>query len=217
MVVVLYCFAFKNTFGIDVSIESLRMSGFSPPTARATRARRHATRAMRLASMLAAVVAAGAAAVADTEAADLAAENSMLQLKLKRLEDELQQELKYAPVLMRSSRSLRAVRTCQAVRTRGAGQLSHQTAGKGVTGRGEGRDCRGRATSREPWHHRRYSYVVVKGYIADAENVWMETMEVDEAKHYCNANAKCKGFTFAGPDECAPPAAPSHRPDPAQP
>ena len=53
----------------------------------------------------------------------------------------------------------------------------------------------------------------MKGYIADAENVWMETMEVDEAKHYCNANAKCKGFTFAGPDECAPPAAPSHRPD----
>jgi hypothetical protein len=57
----------------------------------------------------------------------------------------------------------------------------------------------------------RYSYVVVKGYITDAENVWMETMEVDEAKQYCNANAKCKGFTFAGPDECAPPAAPSHR------
>ena len=107
---------------------------------------------LRLASLLSAVVAAGAAAVADTEAADLAAENSMLQLKLKRLEDELQQELKY-------------------------------------------------------------SYVVVKGYIADAENVWMETMEVDEAKQYCNANAKCKGFTFAGPDECAPPAAPSHRPD----
>ena len=102
---------------------------------------------LRLASLLAAVVAAGAAAVADAEAADLAAENSMLQLKLKRLEDELQQELKYAPVLMRSSRSLRAVRTCQAVRTRGAGQLSHQTAGKGVTGRGEGHDCRGCATS----------------------------------------------------------------------
>ena len=62
---------------------------------------RDGTRAMRLrlASLLSAVVAAGAAAVADTEAADLAAENSMLQLKLKRLEDELQQELKYAPVL----------------------------------------------------------------------------------------------------------------------
>ena len=69
----------------------------------------------------------------------------MLQLKLKRLEDELQQELKY-------------------------------------------------------------SYVVVKGYITDAENVFMETMEVDEAKQYCNANAKCKGFTFAGPSECAPAA-----------
>ena len=25
----------------------------------------------------------------------------------------------------------------------------------------------------------RYSYVVVKGYITDAENVFMETMEVD--------------------------------------
>ena len=70
---------------------------------------------VRVASLLSAVVAAGAAAVADTEAAELAAENSMLQLKLKRLEDELQQELKYAPVLTRSSRSLRAVRTCQAV------------------------------------------------------------------------------------------------------
>ena len=67
---------------------------------------------LRLARLLSAVVAAGAAAVADTEAAELAAENSMLQLKLKRLEDELQQELKYAPVLTRSSRSLRAVRTC---------------------------------------------------------------------------------------------------------
>ena len=88
---------------------------------------------MRLASLLAAVVAAGAAAVADTEA-ELAAENSMLQLKLKRLEDELQQELKYAPVLTRSSRSPRAVRTCQAVRTyprRRAAVPSH---------RGEGRD-----------------------------------------------------------------------------
>ena len=101
---------------------------------------------LRLASLLSAVVAAGAAAVADTEAADLAAENSMLQLKLKRLEDELQQELKYSPVLTCPSRSLRAVRTCQAVLTRGAGQLSRHTAGKGVTGRGEGHDCRGRAT-----------------------------------------------------------------------
>ena len=52
--------------------------------------------------------------------------------------------------------------------------------------------------------------VVVKGYITDAENVFMETMEVDEAKQYCNANAKCKGFTFAGPDECATPAVTPH-------
>ena len=70
---------------------------------------------LRLASLLSAVVAAAAAAAPDSEAAALAEENSMLQLKLKRLEDELQQELKYAPVLTRSSRSLRAVRTCQAV------------------------------------------------------------------------------------------------------
>ena len=38
-------------------------------------------------------------------------------------------------------------------------------------------------------------------YITDAENVFMETMEVEEAKQYCNAHAKCKGFTFAGPEE----------------
>ena len=47
----------------------------------------------------------------------------------------------------------------------------------------------------------KYSYVVVKGYITDAENVFMETMEIDEAKQYCNANPKCKGFTFSGPEE----------------
>ena len=42
---------------------------------------------------------------------------------------------------------------------------------------------------------------MVKGYITDAENVFGETMEIDEAKQFCNANPKCKGFTFAGPDE----------------
>eukprot|EP00965_Chrysotila_dentata_P200303 6179904-Pleurochrysis_carterae.AAC.2 len=47
----------------------------------------------------------------------------------------------------------------------------------------------------------RYSYVVVKGYIAGAQNVYMETMGVDEAKQYCNSNPKCKGFTFNGPHE----------------
>lgn len=97
---------------------------------------------MRVVSLLSAVAAATAAATPDLETAQLAEENSMLQLKLKRLEDELQQELKY-------------------------------------------------------------SYVVVKGYITDAENIFMETMEVDEAKQYCNANADCKGFTFGGPNECA--------------
>ena len=114
----------------------LREFRYIPPTTTTARATQVARMRLRLASLLSAVVAAGAAAVADTEAAELAAENSMLQLKLKRLEDELQQELKYSPVLTCPSRSLRAVRTCQAVRTRGAGQLSRHTAGKGVTGRG---------------------------------------------------------------------------------
>ena len=46
-----------------------------------------------------------------------------------------------------------------------------------------------------------FSYVVVKGYISGAENVYMETMGVDEAKTYCNSNSRCKGFTFSGPSE----------------
>ena len=46
-----------------------------------------------------------------------------------------------------------------------------------------------------------WTYVVVKGYISGAENVFMETMEVDQAKQYCNANPQCQGFTFNGPDE----------------
>ena len=66
---------------------------------------------MRLASLLSAVVAAVAATVPDTEATELAAENSMLQLKLKQLEDELQQEIKHASVLTRASRTLHTVRT----------------------------------------------------------------------------------------------------------
>jgi len=66
---------------------------------------------MRLASLLSAVVAAVAATVPDTEAAELAAENSMLQLKLKQLEDELQQEIKHSSVLTRASRTLHTVRT----------------------------------------------------------------------------------------------------------
>ena len=71
------------------------------------RGARYGVMRLWLASLLSAVVAAAAAAVPDTEAAELAAENSMLQLKLKRLEDELQQELKYLSALTRTSRSLR--------------------------------------------------------------------------------------------------------------
>ena len=46
-----------------------------------------------------------------------------------------------------------------------------------------------------------HSYVVVKGMISGEENVFMETMEIDDAKRWCNANAECKGFTFGGDDE----------------
>ena len=45
-----------------------------------------------------------------------------------------------------------------------------------------------------------YSYLVVKGMIADAESVYMETMDIDEAKRYCNSNPECKGFSFEGPE-----------------
>ena len=43
-----------------------------------------------------------------------------------------------------------------------------------------------------------YSYVVTRGYIAGAENVYMETMDVMSAKQWCNSNANCFGFTFLG-------------------
>ena len=46
-----------------------------------------------------------------------------------------------------------------------------------------------------------YSYVVSKGMIAGAENVFMETMELTDAKNWCNSNAQCKGFTFLAPAE----------------
>ena len=48
---------------------------------------------------------------------------------------------------------------------------------------------------------RQYSYVVTKGYLSGAETVYMETMEVAEAKQWCNANQQCKGFTFLAPAE----------------
>ena len=46
-----------------------------------------------------------------------------------------------------------------------------------------------------------YAYVVQKGYLSGAETIYMETMEVAEAKQWCNANANCKGFTFLAPAE----------------
>lgn len=45
---------------------------------------------------------------------------------------------------------------------------------------------------------KQWGYVVVKGLIVDSENVYMETMDVDQAKQYCNAHPECKGFTFGG-------------------
>ena len=44
-----------------------------------------------------------------------------------------------------------------------------------------------------------FSYVVSKGMIVDAENVFMETMELMDAKQWCNSNPNCKGFTFLAP------------------
>lgn len=46
-----------------------------------------------------------------------------------------------------------------------------------------------------------YSYVVVKGYISGAENVLEETMDIDQAKAWCNSNRRCKGFTIGGSEE----------------
>jgi hypothetical protein len=48
-----------------------------------------------------------------------------------------------------------------------------------------------------------YSYIVAKGMIADAENVFMETMDLVSAKQWCNSNERCKGFTFLGGEDGA--------------
>jgi hypothetical protein len=48
---------------------------------------------------------------------------------------------------------------------------------------------------------KRHSYVVVHGYITSSENVMMETMDVDQAKAWCNSHRRCRGFTFGGSDE----------------
>ena len=51
----------------------------------------------------------------------------------------------------------------------------------------------------------KFSYVVSKGMVVGAENVYMETMELGVAKQWCNSNANCKGFTFlAGEDGLQP-------------
>ena len=48
---------------------------------------------------------------------------------------------------------------------------------------------------------RQYSYVRANGYVSSTETIYEETMEVAEAKQWCNANAECKGFTFLAPAE----------------
>lgn len=41
-----------------------------------------------------------------------------------------------------------------------------------------------------------YSYVVSKGMLVGSANVFMETMELVDAKRWCNSNPQCQGFTF---------------------
>ena len=109
---------------------------------------------LRLASLLSAVVAAAAAAVPDSEAAALAEENSMLQLKLKRLEDELQQELKYSYVIACVD-TYAVPQPCRTYRVRVSAScgyrtfLRHRAACPGRTSL-----PRAYRTYRVPWHHR---------------------------------------------------------------
>ena len=46
---------------------------------------------------------------------------------------------------------------------------------------------------------KQYSYVRANGYLSGADTVFMETMEVAEAKQWCNGNKECKGFTYLKP------------------
>ena len=48
---------------------------------------------------------------------------------------------------------------------------------------------------------RQFSYVRASGYLGGAATIYEETMEVAEAKQWCNANPECKGFTFLAPLE----------------
>ena len=45
-----------------------------------------------------------------------------------------------------------------------------------------------------------FSYIVTRGFITGAENVFSETMEVAEGKQWCNSHDECKGFYFLGGD-----------------
>ncbi|KAL1522977.1 hypothetical protein AB1Y20_017940 [Prymnesium parvum] len=65
----------------------------------------------------------------------------------------------------------------------------------------ENEDLKQRIQELETQLDRKWGYMVVKGMIVDAENIFMETMEVEEAKQYCNSRPECKGFTFGGPEE----------------
>ena len=53
----------------------------------------------------------------------------------------------------------------------------------------------------KPETNSKHAYVLVKGMIVESENVFMESMDVDAAKRWCNSNVECRGFTFFGPDE----------------
>ena len=45
-----------------------------------------------------------------------------------------------------------------------------------------------------------YSYIITRGFISGAENVFSETMEAAEAKQWCNSHDECKGFSYLGGD-----------------
>ena len=50
-----------------------------------------------------------------------------------------------------------------------------------------------------------FTYIVTRGFISGAETIYSETMEVVQAKQWCNSNAECKGFSFLGGESLGDP------------
>ena len=84
------------------------------------------------------------------------------------------------------------------VSTRGAGEQEDEEA---LNKENEALKLRLAALQERLKEEEQYTYVVAKGMIGGAENVYMETMEIGDAKQWCNSNAKCKGFSFLGSSE----------------